>query len=228
MAKRVYGGADVNRIRKLVNTARVGKSKGARTRARNELVKQLISDAKKANSRLAALRREGLDYGSAADSAEHWLGQQGRRTFSQSTRQSIDAMEEELLRLRAFLSSPQSTVGGQRRINKKRVDSFRDANLVPEDMTDSDVEDFQRFLGNMSVQEYLSFYAESDDAVEALADLFDDDDGKVQDLFVQYKAFLKWREDNPFSSAEKAPGLSFSEVKEEIDKLYEDLTKRRR
>ena len=228
MAKRVYGGADVNRIRKLVNTARVGKSKGARTRARNELVKQLISDAKKANSRLAALRREGLDYGSAADSAEHWLGQQGRRTFSQSTRQSIDAMEEELLRLRAFLSSPQSTVGGQRRINKKRVDSFRDANLVPEDMTDSDVEDFQRFLGNMSVQEYLSFYAESDDAVEALADLFADDDGKVQDLFVQYKAFLKWREDNPFSSAEKAPGLSFSEVKEEIDKLYEDLTKRRR
>ena len=228
MAKRVYGGADVNRIRRLVNTAKAGKSKGARTRARNELVKQLISDAKKANSRLAALRREGLDYGSAADSAEHWLGQQGRRTFSQSTRQSIDDMEEELLRLRAFLSSPQSTVGGQRRINKKRVDSFRDADLVPEDMTDEDVEDFQKFLGNMSVQEYLSFYAESDDVVEALADLFEDDDEKVKDLFDQYKAFLEWREDNPFTSAEEAPGLSFSEVKEEIDKLYEDLTKRRR
>lgn len=228
MAKRVYGGADVNRIRKLVNTAKVGKSKGARTRARNELVKQLVSDAKKANSRLAALRSAGLDYGSAADSAEHWLGQQGRRRFSQSTRQSVDDMEEELLRLRAFLFSPQSTVGGQRRINKKRVDSFRDAGLVPEDMTDDDIEDFQRFLGNMSVQEYLSFYADSDDTVEALSELFKSDEDKVRDLFEEYEAFLKWREDNPLASAEEAPGLSFSEVKKEIDTLYEDLAKRRR
>ncbi len=226
---------DINVINHLYDVATGGRSKSARTRAERKLEAILDKEIHRANQRMRELEKQGLDYGPAYDTAAEYLETHGRKRFSKAKGRPIAEKYEEALRARQFLAAPTSTVKGQRAAIKKRNETFRER--FPEltkDKSDEELEDFQRFLGTPGVDDYLKYFYDSGEEVEALGELFDDmasEDGnvdKLKELFSEYDAFLKWREENPGAPTSEHEGLTFGELRERLDKLYESAAKRRR
>lgn len=220
--------ADINDVRHLFDVAKNGRSKSARTRAKNKLEVILKKEANRANGRLRAMEKRGYVYGQAYDSAIYYLGLRNRKRFSAAIK-SLDIAYAEYLRINAYLTSPTSTPTGYRSVIERRNQTFRTFFKDPE-ISDAELEDFQRFLGNQSVQLYLAFYDDSHQVVEKLKHLMEDDarNEMIRDLFHQYEEFITWRKEHPFDDISDANGLTFSELRERIDTLYESIATRRR
>lgn len=226
---------DINVIMHLYDVAVGGRSKSARTRAMNKLGDIIGKEVDRANQRMRELEKKGLDYGPAYDTAKSYVEERGRRRFKRPGKNATPKeVYEEALRVRQFLAAKTSTVSGQKKANKDRNESFREKwPELTEGKSDEWLTEFQRFLGTPGVDEYLKFYYDSGDEVEALGELFDElgDDNveKMKDLFEEFEKFMKWREENPTASAAQShEGLTFDELTEELDKLYESIGKRRR
>lgn len=220
--------ADINYVRHLFDVAKNGRSRSARTRAKNRLAEVLKKEANRANGRLRAMEKKGYVYGQAYDVAIHYLGLRNRKRFSAAMK-SLDIAYGEYLRINAYLTSPTSTPTGYRAVIESRNESFREL-LQDDTISDTDLEDFQRFLGNQSVQLYLSFYDDSKQIVERLKHVMEDEgrNEQVRDLFNQYQDFINWRKEHPFDEVSDGVGLTFSELRERLDDIYENITTRRR
>lgn len=233
---------DINLISHLYDVAVGGRSKGARTRARNQLGEILGKEVNRANQRMRELEKQGLDYGLAYDTAAEYLEGRGRKRFRRpgknlaaASEDQIRELYEETLRARQFLASKASTVSGQKRINKERNETFREKwPELTEGKSDEWLTDFQRFLGGTGVQDFLKFFRDSGEEVEVLGELFDDSQEAetmrpaLQELFSEYEKFNEWRDKNPDADIRDRVGLTFTELKMELDKLYESASKRGR
>ena len=126
--------ADIEHIRHLYVLQRTAASKGARSRARNELNKIITQMQGTANSRLRALRASDYAYGTTMDTTEAYLRQTGRQYFTKPTELAHPRRDEAgeryplsadtyeyALRLSGFLRSKESTISGQKRIHALRL-----------------------------------------------------------------------------------------------------------
>lgn len=219
------------------------KSKSARTRAKNDL-NRIIKDMQKvANSRLKRLRASDYAYGSVYDTTSEYLEQRGLKYFRETSemRQGKTgalgkSTYEYAARLQAFLSSKETTISGQKAIEQKRFATFRERWEFADKMTDDELRQYLKFLGNSGADEYLDYYGEgSGDQVEELADMYSRADSgqreKMNALFEEYKRFNKYAkelETGRISEIPEGVGLSFTELRKELDTLYEDISKRKR
>lgn len=224
---------------RIFEVASKGRSKAARTRAYNQIYKEMLRQSRRANARMLALEKKDRAYGQAYDVASTYLEGKGRKRFSPNAK-NLNDLKVEYLRINAFLRSSESTIRGQIKIEKKRIATYREKySWVNENghrvsafngISDKEMVEFFKFLGNQSVTEYLSFYNDSSEQVEQLAELFKEDSRKqkLMDLFEDYQKTLKWLEENPDTLPSDNPHIAFSELREELNTLYESARKRRR
>ena len=241
----------VEHLRHLYVQQRKGKSKAARTRARNELVQLTKRMQSTANRRLREIRASDFAYGSTYDMTENYLEQKGDRYFKLPTearrgRTNTETGEKYPLtnetynyaiRLQSFLASKETTVSGQRRIEKDRFATYRANFPYANEMSDGVLRDFLKFLGNSGVKDYLDYYGEaSGDEVEELADIFahstEEEDEKLKQLFSDYAKYADAAEKVKRGELQSIPKelrqYKFSNLRKELDTLYESIEKRSR
>ena len=229
---------NVNHIRKLFLTASDNnKAEATRKRARTELTNILERERKTANSRLKALESKDYDYGNAYDNARSYIereqGENARAFYKPKKNATLDEIYDEALAVNAFLANPQSKVSTQKAIENKRFETYR--NMIFSDgsspfatMTDDDLRGFLRFLGNESAGDYLSFYDESGDDLEQMALIWQDESkrDKLRDLMKEYETYTK--QIDAGVEPKDAGGLSVTDLRKELFKLYASHTKRTR
>lgn len=241
----------IEHIRHLYVQQRKGRSKAARTRARNELLEITRNLQKTANSRLRTLRQSDYAYGSVYDTTENYLEQKGKQYFTLPTeakRGRINPQTGEkyplsnetyayTLRLQSFVASKETTITGQREIEKKRFETYRQNFPFARDMSDGELRNFLRFLGNSGVHEYLDYFGEaSGDEVEELADIYAranmDEVQKLNFLFDEFAQYEKAAKQVEAGTINKIPDFlsnyNFSSLRKELSNLYESIEKRTR
>ena len=241
----------VEHLRHLYVQQRKGKSKGARTRARNELIQLTKQMQSTANRRLREIRASDYAYGSTYDVTENYLEQKGDRYFrlpTEAKRGRTNTQTGEkypltnetynyAIRLQGFLASKETTVSGQRRIETERFKTYRANFPYANEMSDGVLRDFLKFLGNSGVKDYLDYYgAASGDEVEELAEIFahstEAEDAKLKALFEEFGRYSEAAEKLKKGEIDAMPkefkGYNFKKFRKEIDTLYESIEKRSR
>lgn len=242
MAKRNRIG-NINTIRALfVKATNPQNAESTRKRARAELYRIAESQRKIANSRLKALRAADMAYGNAYDNAKSYISSHygdAAKTFYKIKQDAahINEIYEQALAVNAFASSDESKVKHQRLIERKRFETFRTRESFGglfSDWSDKELREFLRYLGNENIGDYLSFYDESGDQLEMVAEAWRDDTAreKLTDLLAQYNEYReqeeKAKQAGEHFEASSATGLSHSEFDKELMKLYASIAKRRR
>lgn len=233
--------ASISKIRRLYAQQYKGKSAAARTRARNQLKEIVNQQNRIANQRMRRLEQTDYAYGSSYDTLKQNLEQTGRKTLPQVKTENqipVSASQyEQALRVRKFLASKESTVSGQKSIEKRRFETYRANYSFAEDMSDTELRSFLKFLGNSGADDYLAYFSESgsDDEMEELASMFAHADESEKDkMFDLFKEFEKWNEATEKlerGEIEEIPadyGKTFSELRKDLSALYEGIEKRRR
>lgn len=187
------------------------------------------------------LEQTDYAYGSSYDTLKQNLEQTGRKTLPQvKTENQIPVSEsqyEQALRVRKFLASKESTVSGQKSIEKRRFETYRANYAFAENMSDTELRSFLKFLGNSGADDYLAYFSESgsDDEMEELASMFAHADESEKDkMFDLFKEFEKWNEATEKlerGEIDEIPadyGKTFSELRKDLSALYEGIEKRRR
>lgn len=162
--------------------------------SRKELLERRATLAKAVNSRLRRLEgqksisgRNVLDY-KQFDTIMEALDFKGRRRFSEAVNQpslSLYALKNEIVLFESFLEMKSSTIGGLRRLEDKRVNSFIEKG-VPESIA-SDPE-FYRFLDS----ETFDDLANTDYTSEDIIDIFEsasDNNLTLEQIIEEFEAF---------------------------------------
>jgi len=231
------------RLRHLFIMQSKGASQASRTRARNEL-KQITRDLQRiANRRLRDLANSGYDYGNVYDTTQQYFETTGRNSFTlpkdlyARAKGDIGAASYHYaLRVRAFVASPETTIKGQRSIERKRFDSFRYSFPEAADMSDDELRGFLKFMGNSGLSDYLDVYGGySGEEVEELIHGYmygtESDRDRMAYLFRQYDIFAQLERARDAGKIDVIPpssGMDFKTVRNELSKLYESIEKRRR
>lgn len=236
-------GVDINKIRSLyVKATNQQLAKSTRKRAREELYAISEKQRSVANSRIKTLRKEDLAYGNAYDNARHYIIQHygtNAKSFHaiKNEEKNISDIYEQALAINKFVSSEESRAGHQRAIEEKRFETFRtreDFAGAFGDLSDADLKSFLRYMGNQWIGDYLAKYPDSGDELERIVEIWQDETAneELTDLLNQFKEYRKAEKDaeakNELFDARNAAGLSYSQLEEELYKLYESLEKRRR
>lgn len=226
--KKLY---DQNALRDLYVTATTNKFSPAKRKAAKAKLLEIAEEQRAlANERLVDLRASEYAYGQAYDTAQNYIEQHyGDKALSFHKERKLGDVYEQALRVSSFLSSRQSTVAGQKQIERQRFKTFRELSPNLAKMKTKDLREFLRFLGNTSAGEYLNFYGDSGDERELIADLWSKESKKekLNDLLGQYSLYL----DDIKKGAdpkEEARGLSALELREELYALYSSQEKRSR
>ena len=215
-----------DQLLKLYNKIKTLKSPKAIDKNIKTFTDEAIRLTRRANARMRALERAGYDYGSAYDRLAYYNEMEGRTRLRERSLRNADLADilHEAVQANAFLSSPQSSVIGQQKIEAKRINQFRaikredGSPLFGEQWTDSDVMEFQRFLGT-DYSDYLEYYADSSDAVELLVNVLEEAADReetyktVAELMTSFTTYTEWVKDHPNQSPREAPGMSFPEVR---------------
>lgn len=180
-------------------------------------------------------------YGTSYDTMKQYLDQTGRKTLPQvktdNTQPVTAAQYEQALRARKFLASEESTISGQKKIERRRFETYREKYAFAENMNDAQLREFLKFLGNSGADDYLAFYSESGsgDEVAKLADMFAHADESEKDkMFGLFREFEKWNEATQKlerGEIDEIPadyGKTFTELRKDLSALYEGIEKRRR
>lgn len=128
--------------------------------------------AKVANNRMRELEAENLDF-YAYDMAADYLrtqGKKGKLRFSESLEaKGVADIRREITVLQGFLSSPSSTVAGQRKIEQKRIETFgnwkpahqkKNANYKGVDLSQqAQTKTFYAFLNSNAFKDLRKFYS---------------------------------------------------------------------
>lgn len=187
------------------------------------------------------LEQTDYAYGTSYDTMKQYLEQTGRKTLPQVKLDNqvpvTESQYEQALRTRKFLSSDESTISGQRKIEMKRFETYRNKYEFAENMSDNELRMFLKFLGNSGADDYLSYYSESGsgDEVEELAEMFahasGDERAKMFDLFREFERWNEATKKLERGEIDEIPadyGKTFSELRKELNTLYEGIEKRRR
>lgn len=233
--------ASISKIRRLYVQQYQGKSAAARTRARNQLKEIVNQQNRVANQRMKRLEQSDYAYGTSYDTMKQYLEQTGRKTLPQvKTDNQIPVSAEQYeqaLRARKFLTSEESTITGQKKIERQRFATYREKFAFADNMSDTELRSFLKFLGNSGADDYLSYYSESGsgDEVEELADMFAHaDESEREKMFDLFKEFEKWNEATKklergeIDEISSDYGKTFTELRKDLSALYEGIEKRRR
>ena len=216
------GVLSLEKLDRLFYVMQHGKSKGARTRAHNELLRTAQKYADRANKRLKALEKAGLTGSPAYKNAMSFLAGEGLKRFSGSAKRLSKATMQAL---RGFLGSETSTTRGARVERKRSIDTLRANIPTLKGWTDREIERLQEFLGGEEVQIFLNLYPDSGKVVESMATIMEEGEKKkLEDLFDEYAKYIEGIE----SGAEEVEGLSNVQIMREFNNLYESVAKRRR
>lgn len=236
-------GVDINKIRSLyVKATNQQLAKSTRKRAREELYAISEKQRSVANSRLKTLRKKDLAYGNAYDHAKHYILQHygsGAKSFHaiKNEEKNISDIYEQALAINKFVSSEESRASHQKAIEEKRFETFRtreDFAGIFTDMKDEDLKSFLRYMGNQWIGDYLAKYQDSGDELERVVEIWQDESAteELTDLLNQFKIYRTAEKEaeakNEYFDAKHASGLSYSQLEEELMKLYESLEKRHR
>lgn len=242
---------NVEHIRHLYVMQRTAASKGARTRARNELNKIITQMQGTANSRLRALRASEYDYGTTYDTTAQYLEQTGRKYFTKPTELAHPRRDkdgeyyaltavtyEHALRVPAFLASKESTISGQRKIEQKRFATYRSRFEFANNMDDGELRAFLKFMGNSNVKEYLDYFGgtsgeELEEMAAGIMNANEDDYRKITNLFERFHNYqIAAKEVERGVRAELPENgrfyIDFTTLRKELARTYEDIEKRRR
>ena len=233
--------ASLSKIRRLYAQQYSGKSAAARTRARNQLKEIVNQQNRIANQRIKRLEKTDYAYGTSYDTMKQYLDQTGRKTLPQvktDNQQPVTAAQyEQALRARKFLLSEESTISGQRKIERRRFETYREKYTFAENMSDSELRMFLKFLGNSGADDYLAYYSESGsgDEVAELAEMFThasgDERAKMFDLFREFERWNEATKKLERGEIDEIPadyGKTFTELRKDLSALYEGIEKRRR
>ena len=242
MAKRTTV-PSAERIRHLYVMQSKGATQASRTRARNEL-KQITRDLQKvANSRLRNLRESDYAYGSVYDTTMQYFDQTGRNSFklpkdmrANATTDVGAASYHYALRVRAFVASPETTIKGQKAIERERFETFRYSFPEAADFTDAELRGFLKFMGNSGMSEYLDvFGGYSGEEVEEIIHAYmyggESAISQMNEIFAQYADYAKQEELLKAGRIEAIPqnvGIDFATARKQLSALYESVAKRRR
>lgn len=221
---------DANALRDLYLKATTNKySKATRKAAKQKLIDIAEDQRSEANERLVDLKLEGYNYGQAQDTARNYIKEHyGERALSFHKERKLGDIYEQALQVSAFLGAKESTVEGQKAIERARFEKFREKSPAFEKMNDEKLRDFLRFLGNTSAGEYLNFYDDSGDEREMIVEMWEDEN-KVEKLNELLADYEKYTEDlDKGVEPSEARGLSASELREELYALYTSKEKRKR
>lgn len=178
----------------------------------NELRRRRAELAKVANSRLRALRRSKsyisgnyLIEQQQFDYIEFELAEQGKKGFSESLKaggMSEMKIKTQIGQLEEFLAMESSTVGGSRKIERKRVETFISKG-IPEELAKS--MDFYNFLNSETYKTLEEQYAPSEKIIDLIDKMYNfgitpddivDEFRKFQKKGEKgYKAFIKHMDD---------------------------------
>ena len=233
--------ASLSKIRRLYAQQYSGKSAAARTRARNQLKEIVNQQNRIANQRIKRLEKTDYAYGTSYDTIKQYLDQTGRKTLPQvktDNKQPVTASQyEQALRSRRFLLSKESTISGQKEIERKRFETYRANYSFAKNMDDAQLREFLKFLGNSGADDYLAFYSESGsgDEVAELAEMFAHaDETEKNKMFDLFREFEKWNEATEKlerGEIDEIPanyGKTYTELRKDLSALYEGIEKRRR
>lgn len=221
---------NANDIRELYVKATTNKySEATRKAAKAKLLEIAEEQRVIANERLVDLRASEYAYGQAYDTAQNYIEQHyGDRALSFHKQRKLGDVYSQALQISAFINSKQSTVKGQKEIEKQRFKTFREMSPKLSKMKTKDLREFLRFLGNTTAGEYLNFYDDSGDEREMIAELWDDENKaeKLNDLLDEYSQYLDDLKKG--IEPEDARGLSAAELRSELYALYTSEEKRKR
>ena len=241
----------VEHVRHLYVMQRTGKSKAARARARNELNKIITQMQGTANSRLKTLRASDYAYGTTYDTTENYLSQTGRKYFTKPTELAHPRKDasgeaypltaetyEYALRLMGFVGSKESTITGQKLIERKRFETYRQQYEFAQGMTDDELRGFLRFLGNSHVDEYLDYFGgtsgeELEELANGLMHADQDEYRKVRSLFERFHNFQIAAKEVEQGKRAELPSnsrfyIDFTGLRKELSQTYESIEKRQR
>lgn len=163
----------------------------------NELRRRRAQLAKVANSRLRALRRSKsyisgrpLIEQQQFDYIEFQLGEAGRKGFSETLKaggMSELKIKTEIGQLEEFLAMESSTVGGSRKIENKRVQTFISKG-VPEELAKS--MDFYNFLRSETYYTLEQQFAPSQKIIEMVEEMYIKG-LTVDDIVTEFQKFQK-------------------------------------
>ena len=238
MTKSKQRGASVDRIRTLfVRAANPNNSQSTRTRARNDLYRIAEQQRSVSNSRLSSLRRSEYAYGNAYDNAQQFIERQyGENAKSfykiKNEPKNLNKIYTQALATNAFISSKESTVRYQKTVEQKRFETFRnrpDFAAIFGDKDDKELREFLKYMGNQYVGQYLQFFDASADELEKIVDMFDNDTKRerMTALFQEFENYYKDVYENGVDPKE-ARGISTTQLRQELNELYESSEKRRR
>ena len=221
---------DANELRDLFVKATTNKYTPAERKAAKQKLLEIAEEQRaEANERLVDLRASGYDYGQAYDTAQNYIEQHyGDRAKSFHKERSLGNIYSQALQVSSFLNSKQSTIKGQKAIEKARFKTFREKSPALAKMKAKDLREFLRFLGNTSAGDYLNFYDDSGDQREMIAEMWEDEGKreKLNELLAQYQKYTEEIENG--AEPTEAEGLSASELREELYALYTSPEKRKR
>lgn len=164
MARRAQGmNIDEDAIRWLEKRAMKGDDTAYR-----ELLNMNAKYAKRANTRLSALEDKHMDF-YAYDRAFGYTAttyNKNRFTTSKKLLEDAHGVSQNLREIRRFLNSESSTIGGQKKIQRKRVEAFKQQGF---EIPKGKETDFLRFLGSESVQGIIEVIGHSEKIVDAIS-----------------------------------------------------------
>lgn len=231
------------RLRHLFIMQSKGATSASRTRARNEL-RQITKDLQRvANSRLRKLAQTDYAYGSVYDTTMQFFEQTGSKSFTLPKDMRANAPQDigaagyhYALRVRAFVASPETTISGQKAIERERFATFRYSFPEAAGMSDDELRGFLKFMGNSGMDAYLDvFGGYSGEEVEEILHNYmqggESERAKMAEIFAQYEQYAKQEELLKAGRIEAIPkdaGIDFATVRKQLSSLYESIEKRRR
>ena len=140
------------------------------------------------------------------------------------------------LRVRAFVASPETTITGQKALEKERFQSFRYSFPEAAEMSDDELRGFLKFMGNSGMDAYLDvFGGYSGEEVEEILHNYmqggEQQRAKMAEIFGQYEQYAKQEELLKAGRIEAIPkdvGIDFATARKQLNSLYESIAKRRR
>lgn len=94
-----------------------------------------------------------------------------------------------------FLSNESSTLAGQREIEARRIATFKDIGVLPEDITKRKARNFLKFLGNEESQQIIEAYGNSETVLEMMYDAYKKPDISRNKMLSAFNEFLSGEKD---------------------------------
>ena len=126
------------------------------------------------NKNLRQLEKYGYDYGAYNDITNFTQIEYETNRLKKSKDLEYDwyAMSLQSQLAIKFLSNESSTLAGQREIEARRIATFKDIGVLPENITKRKAKNFLKFLGNEESQQIIEAYGNSETVLEMMYDAY--------------------------------------------------------